>query len=334
MTHLPLAWIAVVIGAVAVLAVAVYTVSARRRVDEVDQRRGTIWKRAFHLGTEIVGGRDLDGNTKRLGDFLATTADPLLAASALAVVIRQAPSDAAAPLLRGIRRSRLPSMLHDRLQSNDHNSLVETLEMIEVLQLHSLLGDAAALSRHEDPLVVRAACDTVVALDPRIGLGILVALVGRHESWVLDAVGRAIRELRRRGDDTVPLASGRWRSAPMLATRALLESATFDRATVNDAVSTLIACLDDPSSAMRLAAIKALSECITNTAAQLALAGALGAPDRMTRYAAAAALSDHVVGRRILEQAARSGDDSDAARMATEILWSEVVDPDGVDLVA
>jgi hypothetical protein len=108
----------------------------------------------------------------------------------------------------------------------------------------------------------------------------------------------------------------------VLAARALQESAMFDAATVNDAVATLIGCLDDPSAAKRLSAIKALSACLDNPTAQLALAGALGSTDRMTRYAAAAALCDNANGHRILRHAAEQHDSSDAARIAAEILWS------------
>lgn len=205
----------------------------------------------------------------------------------------------------------------------DTHQIIEAMELVEVLRLHELLGDAAALTRHADPLVVRAACDAVVEIDASIGVGILIGLADGCESWVLDSIGRATAKLEARGVSAVPLSPGQWRSAPMLARRALNESAMFGRATVSDAVSTLIGSLDDQSAARRLAAVTALSGSIDHPGAQLALAGALGSGDRMTRYAVAASLSDSVVGRQILRRTAAEQDGSDAARMAAEILWMD-----------
>jgi hypothetical protein len=70
-----------------------------------------------------------------------------------------------------------------------------------------------------------------------------------------------------------------------------------------------------------LAAVTALAAAIEHPAAQLALAGALGSSERMIRYATAANLSETPIGREILRRAANSVDGSDAARMASEILW-------------
>ena len=72
----------------------------------------------------------------------------------------------------------------------------------------------------------------------------------------------------------------------------------------------------------------------------IALAGALGSDDRMVRFATAANLSDSPVGRDILRRTAMSGDGSDAARMAAEVLWTTDdpalvgVRPDGLRIVA
>ena len=126
----------------------------------------------------------------------------------------------------------------------------------------------------------------------------------------------------------------------MLAQRALTESATFDRATVSDAMTALIEALEDESSSKRLAAVIALAASIDHPAAQIALAGALGCSDRMVRYATAANLSDSAAGRGILRRTAASGDGSDAARMAAEVLWTSddpalvSMQPDGLHIVA
>ena len=84
----------------------------------------------------------------------------------------------------------------------------------------------------------------------------------------------------------------------------------------------LIEALDDPSSQRRLAAVNALANTIEHPGAQIALAGALTAPDRMTRFAAASRLAQTDAGRAILHRAAASGESSDAASMASEVLWS------------
>jgi hypothetical protein len=321
-------WMALAGGALLVVAVlAVHALWSRAAVDKAAQRTGTVWKRAYHLGAEIAAGRRLAQNRAALIELIDTCAQPMMVASALAVAVRQEPVDVDAELFSTIRQSRLPALLRDRIDTDEsqsaHHATVEALEIIEVLRVYDLLGDAAALTRHADPAVVRAACDAVVELEPSVGLGILIGMVDGGESWVLDSLGRATDNLNRRGPDLVPLAQAQWRSAPMLVSRALTESATFDRATVTDAVGTLISALDDRSSTKRLAAVKALSASIDHPGAQLALAGALGSEDRMTRFAVAAALSDSVVGRQILCQAAADPDGSDAARMAAEILWTE-----------
>ena len=328
-----LTWGLVAAGLVAVGTLVAYTAWSRRSAQRHGERRGHIWKRSYHVGTELAAGRDVQANSARLIELVASVPEPVLVAAALAVVVRQQPAPVPRALQAAVRRTALPAILRGRLRSDDADAVVEALEIAEVLEVHTLLGEAAALTRHPDQLVVRAACDAVVALKPQVGLGILVGLTGSGESWVLDSIGRAIQEINRCGGDVVPLSAAQWRHAPMLAARALVESATFDRATVSDAVAALIACLDDASSAKRLAAINALAVCIDSTAAQLALAGALGSNDRMTRYAAAAVLSDTVVGRQILRCAAGEQNGSDAARMAAEILWTDRPHPDDLELL-
>jgi hypothetical protein len=60
----------------------------------------------------------------------------------------------------------------------------------------------------------------------------------------------------------------------------------------------------------------------------------------MVRYATAANLADTPVGRDILRRVAASGDGSDAARMAAEVLWTTDdpalvgIRPDGLRVVA
>lgn len=315
-----------VLGAVAVIALVALIVNTfrNRRSSEVDgQRDGKVWRRGYHLASELGSGRSIDQNSTNLTELIEQTPQPILVAAAIAVAIRQEADGVHPALFTTIGRSRLPAVLRTRLGSGDVHQIVEALELAEVLRLHELLGDAAVLTRHANPAVVRAACDAVVEIDPSIGIGVLIGLADGSESWVLDSIGRAISKLETRGSSTVPLSQAQWRSAPMLARRALNESAMFDRATVGDAISTLIGSLDDRSAAKRLAAVTALAASVDHPGAQLALAGALGSDDRMTRYAVAASLSDSVVGRQILRRTAAEGDGSDAARMAAEILWMD-----------
>jgi hypothetical protein len=322
-----LCWVLAGGALLAVVLLAAHAFWSKASVDKAAQRTGTVWKRAYHLGAEIAAGRRLAQNRPALIELIDTCSQPMMVASALAVAVRQEPVDVDTVLFTTIRQSRLPAILRDRIDADgtnsSHHATVEALEIVEVLRVYDLLGDAAALTRHCDRAVVRAACDAVVALEPSVGLGILIGMVDGGDSWVLDSLGRATDRLNRSGPELVPLSQAQWRSAPMLVSRALTESAMFDPATVTDAVGALITALDDPSSTKRLAAVKALSASIDHPGAQLALAGALGSEDRMTRFAVAAALSDSVVGRQILRQAAGDPDGSDAARMAAEILWTE-----------
>lgn len=333
-------WVLVATAAVAVMAIVLSAFRSRRRGASVGQRDGVTWKRAYHLGSELAAGRNPERHTSALVELLDTTDQPLLVASALAVAVRQEHNDVDAALFAAVERSRLSSLLRARLDDDDVNTKVEALEIIEVLRVHVLLGDAAVLTRGDDPVLVRAACDAVVELEPSIGIGILIGMVNGGDSWVLDSLGRAIDAAAHRESRPVPISRSQWRGAPMLAQRALSESATFSRATVTDALMALIEALEHSTTSKRLAAVTALSASIDQPAAQIALAGALGSDDRMVRFATAANLADTPVGRDILRRVAASGDGSDAARMAAEVLWTTDdpalvgLRPDGLRVVA
>lgn len=311
------------IATMMVLATATYTLWIRRAGRAVDQRTGTIWKRAFHLGAELAAGRAIDRNSDNLIELIDSVSDPILVATAIAVAARQEPEQVHPALYSTISRSRLPSILNDHLATAETNVQIEALEIVEVLHVYELLGEAAALTRNCEPRVVRAACDAVVEIDPSIGAGILIGMTDDEESWVLDSLGRAASALETDENRSIPLSRSQWGNAPMLAQRALLESHAFDRATLSTALASLIGALESDLPAKRLAAVTALSVSIENPAAQLALAGALGAKDRMTRFATAANLMDTVTGREIVKMAAAQDDGSDATRMAAEILWSD-----------
>jgi hypothetical protein len=333
-------WTLAIVAGGIVISIVAAAFRARRRNQRRSQRDGVLWKRAYHLGTELAVGRNRNRNEPALVQLLDTTDQPLLVASALAVAVRQEHGEIHPCLFRTIGRSRLAEDLRRRLDSADANTKAEALEIIEVLRVHVLLGDAAVLTRADDPTVVRAACDAVVELEPSVGIGILIGMANGADSWVLDSLGRAVEAAAHRESRPVPLSRSQWRSAPVLAQRALSESATFSRATVTDALMALVEALDHPTASKRLAAVTALSASIDHPAAQIALAGALGSDDRMVRFATAANLADSTIGRDILRRVAASGDGSDAARMAAEVLWT-TDDPalldvhrDGLQIVA
>jgi hypothetical protein len=322
MNALTTTWVlAAAAGGVVGLIIA-WTLRVRRRGVEKAQRDGVTWKRAHQLGSELAAGRDINRKAPALTQMLDTTDQPMLVAAALAVAVRQEHNEAHPAFYSAVERSRLSALLRDRIDHPDANTKIEALEIVEVLRVHVLLGDAAVLTKSDDDAVVRAACDAVVELEPSVGIGILIGLVSKGDSWVLDSLGRAVDHVARRETAPVPLSRSQWRSAPMLAQRALSESATFSRATVTDALMALVEALEHSTTSRRLAAVTALSASIEHPAAQIALAGALGSGDRMVRFATAANLADSPVGRDILRLTAASDDGSDAARMAAEVLWT------------
>lgn len=322
MNALTITWGFAAIASSVVVMIVAMTFRARRRGERNGQRDGITWKRAYHLGSDLAAGTHIERNTAALVELLDTSEQPMIVAAALAVAVRQESDGVNPALYAAVGRSRLSTFLRMRLDQPDANTRIEALEIIEVLRIHLLVGDAAALTSCADSTVVRAACDAIVEIDPAIGIGLLIGLVHSGESWVLDSLGRATTAVARRELRAVPLSRAQWQHAPMLAQRALTESATFDRATVTDAIMTLIEALVHESSSKRLAAVTALSASIDHPAAQIALAGALGSEDRMVRFATAANLSDSPVGRDILRRTAASDDGSDAARMAAEVLWT------------
>jgi hypothetical protein len=322
MNALTITWGLAATAGVVVMMIVVSAFRSRRRGERSTQTDGVTWKRAFHLASELAAGRNVERHAPALVELLDTTDQPMLVASAVAVAVRQEHDDVDPSLFAAVGRSRLSMLLRERLADTDVNTKVEALEIVEVLRIHVLLGDAAVLTSSDDPVLVRAACDAIVELEPRIGIGVLVGLVNGGDTWVLDSLGRAVEASARRESRPVPLSRSQWHSAPMLAQRALSESATFSRATVTDALMALVEALEHDTTSRRLAAVTALSASIEHPAAQIALAGALGSDDRMVRFATAANLSDSPVGRDILRRVAASGDGSDAARMAAEVLWT------------
>lgn len=290
-------------------------VTARRRV-----RDGATWRRAYHLAAELCAGRSSERNSDALVELIATTDRPMLVGSALAIAVRQERGQVPATVALTLMSSELPTQLRDALDDADPNRVIEALEIAEVLRISSLLGDVAVLTRHDDHTIRRAACDALVAMDPRAGASVLIGMVDDGDTWVLDALGRATHGAAELDDVELPLGRAQWASAPMLARHALANA--DDRAGVSHAIAALIGALDDPSPSKRLASVTALAAAIEHPAAQIALVGALGSSERMIRFAAAANLVESAVGQAILHRVAASSDGSDAARMAAEVLWA------------
>jgi len=226
------------VAAILIAITTIFTLWARKMGNVTAQQSGTTWKRAFHLGAEIASGRAIDRNSDSLRELMRElineTGDPILVATAIAVAVRQEASDVHPALYTTVSRSRLPKLLREQLEIGDANSRIEALEIIEVLRIYELLGEAAVLTRNSETRVVRAASDAVVEIDPSIGVGILIGLADDGESWVLDSLGRAAAKLEACEDRAVPLSRAHWDCAPMLAQRALLESDASERTCISD----------------------------------------------------------------------------------------------------
>lgn len=329
MSALEIIWMTagVVTGVIVAMVVAAFRMRSRPGQDlELD---GRAWKRAYHLGAELAAGRNAERNAKGLLELFDTNDLHVMLASAVAVAARQHPHQIDEALFSTIERTDLTPTLRRNLNSSDTTVCLESLEIVEVLQIRELIGDAAILAQSDDQTIAKAACDAVVANDASIGIGILLGLVDGSSTWVLDALGRASGRIGLDAQLSLPLAQDQWAAAPMLARRALQDSAMFDAQTAASALSALATALDSESSAMRLASVKALAASASHPGAQLVLAAALGSQDRMTRFSAAAALSDSVEGHAILRRVASGGERSDAAAMAAEILWSDGGGNDG-----
>ncbi|MFK7917339.1 MAG: hypothetical protein AB8G14_04625 [Ilumatobacter sp.] len=322
MTALELIWMTAGSVTAVILAMAFTAFRLRGRPGTEDELDGTAWKRAYHLGAELAAGRNAERNADGLLELFDTNDYHVMLASAVAVAARQHPHQIDDVLYRTIEQTELTPALRRNLGSSDTTVCLEALEIIEVLRIAELIGDVAILAQSPDQAIARAACDAVVANDASIGIGILLGMVDGSKTWVLDALGRASSRISVDSQLSLPLAQDQWAAAPMLARRALEDSAMFDSQTSACALSALATALDNESSAMRLASVKALAASAAHPGAQLVLAAALGSADRITRFAAAAALSDSVDGHAILRRVAAGSDHSDAVAMAAEILWS------------
>ena len=276
-----------------ILATIVNRAAALRRSQSV----GDVWTRAHALGTAVASGGGSRDDRWELAELIKKEpAAPVAAALAAAARTRSLGSDEQDYFGEIVAESSLVDWVRMQLTSSDNLNTVEALEVVETLGLQELAGEAANLARDEDEQVARAACDALVKLEPSVAVGVLIGLVDRRGSWVLDSLGRAADELAKRNDRRVPIARPQWRNAPILAEQALLSGELPDPGSASDAVGVLLGLLDDDSSQKRLAAVNALANTIHHPGAQIALAGALGADDRMTRFAAASRLVESEKG--------------------------------------
>lgn len=299
-----------------------WTAFTRRAVLRRARAAGELWEDAYELGVSLAEGRAGHEGARDIDRLLRSRKDPTPVVLSLAAIARSFGDLASQDLFDAVGRSSVDEWVRERLVSEDPLERIEGLEAVEILRLKRLFGEVANLADDENEEVVRAAAEALVALDPAVAVGVLVGLVNRSGGWVLDTLGRATNTLSKQGTGRVPVARPQWRDAPMLAEASLANGEIPDAGTAADALSVLIEALDDPSSQRRLAAVNALANTIEHPGAQIALAGALTAPDRMTRFAAASRLAQTDTGRSILHRAAASDDSSDAASMAAEVLWA------------
>lgn len=301
---------------------AIWTVVTRHAVLRRARTAGQLWEDAYALGVRLAEGQGSPDAANEINRLIRSQKDPTPVVLSLSAIARSYGELASEQLFEAARRSSIDAWARAKLVSEDPLDRIEGLEIVETLELTSLLGEAANLAGSEDEQVVRAAAEALVVLDPSVAIGVLVGLVNRSGGWVLDTLGRATNQLASTSAGRVPVARPQWRNAPMLAEQSLASGQVPDAGSASDALSVLIEALDDPSSQRRLAAVNALANTIDHPGAQIALAGALTAPDRMTRFAAASRLAQTDAGRSILHRAAAGDESSDAAAMAAEVLWS------------
>jgi len=301
---------------------AMWTVFTRHAVLRRARVAGQLWEDTYELGVRLAEGRGGSNGARDIDRLVRSHNDPTPVVISLAAIARSFGDLADEQLFDAAQRSCVDEWARTKLVSDDPLERIEGLETVEILRLSSLFGEVANLANAEDEQVVRAAAEALVSLDPSIAIGVLVGLINRSGGWVLDTLARATNEMAKSSTGRVPVARPQWRNAPMLAERSLANGMLPDAGTASDALSILIESLDAPSSQRRLAAVNALANTIEHPGAQIALAGALTAPDRMTRFAAASRLAQTDTGRAILQRAAASDESSDAASMAAEVLWS------------
>lgn len=308
---------------------AMWTIVTRHTVLRRARSAGQLWEDAYELGVSLAEGQGSPEAAKDIDRLIRSQKDPTPVVLSLAAIARSYGDLASDQLFEAARRSSVDEWARAKLVSDDPLDRIEGLETVEILKLSSLLGEVANLAGADDEQVVRAAAEALLVLDPSVAIGVLVGLVNRSGGWVLDTLGRATNHLATQSGGRMPVARPQWRNAPMLAEQSLANGLLPDAGSASDALSVLIEALDDPSSQRRLAAVNALANTIDHPGAQIALAGALTAPDRMTRFAAASRLAQTDTGRSILHRAAASGESSDAASMAAEVLWSNAGRHDG-----
>lgn len=301
---------------------ALWTVATRHAVLRRARSAGQLWEDAYELGVQLAEGKGGPQAGKDIDRLVRSQKDPTPVVLSLSAIARSYGDLASDQLFEAARRSSVHEWARAKLVAEDPLDRIDGLETVETLRLSSLLGEVANLANEDDEQVVRAAAEALVALDPSVAIGVLVGLVNRSGGWVLDTLGRATNQLATQSGGRVPVARPQWRNAPMLAEQSLASGVLPDAGTASDALSVLIEALDDPSSQRRLAAVNALANTIDHPGAQIALAGALTAPDRLTRFAAASRLAQTDAGRAILHRAAGNGESSDAASMAAEVLWT------------
>ncbi len=279
------------------------------------------WTLVHDAADALADDRGTSGDRQVITESLSRPHHRGAALAAVAAVIRAQPGEPNKALLEAIESSTVSAHLRDELLEKDHLRRTAALETIEVIQLESMTGEVAGMVADEHPEVIRAAANALVQLRPEIAVGLLVGLAPRHGTWVLDSLGQAADKLATRDDRRVPIARPLWRDAPGLAERAVLEGRLPDPGDASDAIAIMVSLLNDPDTNRRLAAINVLANIISHPGAQIALAGAIGVEDRITRFAAAARMVDSAEGRRILRAAARSESGSDAADVAAMVLW-------------
>lgn len=318
-----LAWMAAGGATCLSLLLVARTALLRQRRVRDQGRNSQVWMDTHAAGERMVMGMGKPGDHDTISKNLGKARSRASAIGAMVAVIRSHGGQADRELLDAVEASGIDRYLRSEFLADDPHRRAAALEIVEATRREELTGDVAALAVDPEPDVVRAAANALVVLKPELAVGVLVGLLADHGPWVVDSLGRAANTLSVRDNRNVPIARPYWRDAPDLARRALSQGLLTEPGDASDAVAVMISLLDSDDTEKRLGAVNALADIITHPGAQIALAGAMGADDRVTRFAAAVRLADSDEGQRLLRNAVSGDNASDAAEVAALVLWGE-----------
>ncbi len=317
-----LAWIAAGgATAITVLLVAqtliIQKTSRSRRTSTAD-----IWVGMGDAARRLAKGEGQLGDAGVVVEVLSRPDTQVDGLAAVVAVLRVQQGQADEAIHCAIAESSIVDVLSELLHSEDPLTRTDALEVIEIIQLHAIVGDVASAATDENEEVARAAANALTVIAPELAVGLLAGRVRTGGAWAVEALGRAIDAVGAKTDSPISISRPLWEGAPALAERVLTDEAPIDAADAAEALAVMSDLLHHDDQQHRLSAVRALSKVTDHPSAQIALLGALDSEDRVTRFAAAARLADSEDGRLVLRQYVQAGHGSDAGEAAALVLWS------------